>query len=100
MWPAAYPRSSAAQIYAFTAAIATGLVICTVGVLFFPGDFTWQSLWDARNNDSADAKELEEIENDSRYNASSLRKWTILAGISSGTIFGASRTCLHLLLLR
>ncbi|PWN44394.1 putative DUR3-urea permease [Ceraceosorus guamensis] len=80
------------NIYAFATSIATGTLLCTIGSIFFPSDFQWESIsvssaHGGQGGETVDEKELKEIEEDARWSKENLQKWLVIALVSAFTIF-------------
>lgn len=75
-------------LYTYATAIATGLLLCTLGVLLTPAkSFSWDSIWDSDHLAAADEGEVEAIKQDTQFSSANLKKWLIVAAVASGIIF-------------
>lgn len=74
-------------LYTYTTTIVVGLIISTIGVVFTPSDFQWESIWESSHVAAADGQEVALIKQDTRFSAGNLKKWLLIAGVGAGTIF-------------
>lgn len=74
-------------LYTFATTIATGILLCTIGSIFTPVHFDWNSIWENRYKNADDEAEIRIIEADERFSQQSLKKWLYLSIGASVTIF-------------
>ena len=75
------------DLYVYTTCIGTGILLCTIGSIFTPQYFDWSSLKDHHRGDTTEEKEIAAIENDERFKDKYLKKWLLIAGVSTVIIF-------------